>query len=598
MWTQHDSFLDLVSNVWSMRVDGTAMFRLCKKLKALKEPLKALNKHDFSHISARAEAAEMNLNQAQQSFHDNPGDINLQIRVSEIRVKAIKLVEAEMSFCAHLAKAKYLKNSDRGTKFFHNLIKSNKAINQIISITKADGEVTSSFQEGPLVQEEHGHSLIQPVIDKEIKDTLFDIGDNKAPGPDGFSSVFFKKAWNIVGLDVCEAVEEFFRFGRLLKQINHAAIVLVLTTANAARVEDFRPIACCNVVYKLISKILAKRLAPILEDLVDPAQSAFIPNRNMVENIYLVQELLRKYGWRRISPRCIMKIDIRKAYDTQGLRQGDPKSPFLFTLCLEYLSRNLKRLKLNSDFNFHPNCLDLNITHLAFADDLILFARGDVPSVKLSMDCLSQFGDISGLLINTNKSNVFMVGINSTDMAEIKTITGFRMGKFPFRYLGIPVAATRLTIEQFRPLTAKISEYISAWAGATLSYAGRSELIRSVIQGLKCFWLSILPISVGVRDKIVALCRNFLWLGKAASPKKPLVAWKDVCKPKSEGDLGFIDLNAWNMALMSKIPLELASKERLLMGEMGEPYLFKRAAFMGVQSDKARLPNDQTALSD
>ncbi|GFZ15678.1 hypothetical protein Acr_25g0000870 [Actinidia rufa] len=177
------------------------------------------------------------------------------------------------------------------------------------------------------------------------------------------------------------------------------------------------------------------------------------------------------------------------------------------------------------------------------------------------MDCLSQFGDISGLRINANKSNVFMAGINSIDMAEIKTITGFRMGKFPFRYLGIPMAATKLTIEQFMPLTAKISEYISAWVGATLSYAGRSELIRSVIQGVECFWLSILPIPVEVKDKIVTLYKNFLWGEKAASPKKPLVAWKDVCKPKSEGGLGFIDLNAWNMALMSKSLWNLQAKK-------------------------------------
>ena len=154
----------------------------------------------------------------------------------------------------------------------------------------------SILSEGPLVNEEHGLTLTRPVTDKEIKDTLFDIRDDKAPGPDGFSSAFFKKAWNIIGFDVCEAVKEFFRSGRLLKQINHAAVVLVPKNANASRVEDFRPISCCNVVYKLISKIIAQRLSPILEDLVDSAQSAFIPNRIMVENIYLVQELLRKYG--------------------------------------------------------------------------------------------------------------------------------------------------------------------------------------------------------------------------------------------------------------------------------------------------------------
>ncbi|GFZ01947.1 hypothetical protein Acr_15g0005560 [Actinidia rufa] len=384
MWAQHESFLDLVTNVWSMRVEGTAMFRLCKKLKALKDPLKALNKHNFSHISARAEAAEEELNQAQQNAHDNPGDVSLQIKVPELRVKAIKLAEAEMSFCAQLAKAKYLKHSDRGTEFFHDLIKSNRARNQIISLTKADGETTSS------TQQEQAVALTCPVLDKEIKDALFDIGDEKAPGPDG----------------------------------------------------------------------------------------------------------------------------------------------------------KLGRLKLSSEFNFHPKCAELNITYLAFADDLILFARGDVPSVKLSLDCLKQYGDISGLRINASKSNVFMAGINSADMEEIKAITGFSVGKFPFRYLGIPVAAARLTIEQFSPLTARISEYISAWARVSLSYAGRSELIRSVLQGVECFWLSILPIPVGVRDKVIALCRNFLWGGQAVSPKKPLVTWKEVCKPKSEGGLGFIDLNS------------------------------------------------------
>ncbi|GFS38098.1 hypothetical protein Acr_00g0055650 [Actinidia rufa] len=173
------------------------------------------------------------------------------------------------------------------------------------------------------------------------------------------------------------------------------------------------------------------------------------------------------------------------------------------------------------------------------------------------MDCLNQFGDISGLRINANKSNVFMAGINSTDMAEIKTITGFRMGKFPFCYLGIPMAATRLTIEQFRPLTAKISGYVSAWARATLSYAGRrqpfweynptrqdSQMIRQLAQ---------------IRDKIVAeegsclaaLNRLQLWIAQGnvnvkvkASyeffrPKATRVHWTKVIWAEIKEWLGF-----------------------------------------------------------
>ena len=96
--------------------------------------------------------------------------------------------------------------------------------------------------------------------------------------------------------------------------MNHSVIALVPKIYNVSKVDEFRPIACCNVSYKVISKIMAARLALVLPDLIDPAQAAFVQGRGMVENIYLVQELLNRYGWSRISPRCIVKIDLRKAY--------------------------------------------------------------------------------------------------------------------------------------------------------------------------------------------------------------------------------------------------------------------------------------------
>ena len=130
----------------------------------------------------------------------------------------------------------------------------------------------------------------------------------------------------------------------------------------------------------------------------------------------------------------------------RGLRQGDPLSPYLFVLSLEYLSRNLGQLKENADFNFHPMCGSLKLTHLAFADDLVLFSRGDPKSVSLLMDSLKHFGDNSGLKINFSKSCLFYVGISSMDLDSIKDITGFSQGNFPFRYLGIPVADSRLKI--------------------------------------------------------------------------------------------------------------------------------------------------------
>ena len=115
------------------------MFKLCRKLKALKGPLKSLNRHHFSHISARAMAAKDELIQAQQQLHDNPADPQLQIAVPDLKSKALKLAEAELSFCAQLAKAKFLRNSDKGIKFFHDLIKSKRSKSSISSITLKDG---------------------------------------------------------------------------------------------------------------------------------------------------------------------------------------------------------------------------------------------------------------------------------------------------------------------------------------------------------------------------------------------------------------------------------------------------------------------------
>lgn len=158
--------------------------------------------------------------------------------------------------------------------------------------------------------------LTAPIQACEIKDTLFSIGNEKAPGPDGFSAGFFKATWHIIGEDFTAAIADFFSSGKLLRQINATNICLLPKIPNLELPSDFRPIACCNVIYKTITKLMASRLQAILPSIISPNQGAFIQGRLIMSNILICQDLFRGYNRSEGQPKCLIKIDLRKAYDS------------------------------------------------------------------------------------------------------------------------------------------------------------------------------------------------------------------------------------------------------------------------------------------
>ena len=452
--------------------------------------------------------------------------------------------------------------------------------------------------QGPTISEVQGSMLSAPIAISEIKAALWAIGDEKSPGPDGFGARFFKASWDVTGPELCSAVKEFFTSGRLLKQLNHTIIAPIPKVDTPTAVSQFRPISCCNVVYKVISKVMAIRLSACLGSVIDEAQNAFVEGRQMTDNIFLLQELLRRYMIKRETRKCCLNIDIAKAYDTvswdflrfalthlgfptqfvawimecvttasysvrvnkgihghfqgkRGLRQGDPLSALLFVICVEILSRMIRFDTASPDFNFHQFCASTRLTHLVFADDIVLFCRGDIGSVRILMDCLRRFGRYSGLRINSDKSAVFLGSVpdgrdgGEDEASPILAATGFAVGTFPFRYLGIPVGPHELLERDYAPLFARISGYLSEWAKRNLSFAGRKELITSVLQGCEGFWLSVLPVPPGIIRKLIRLCRNFLW-------KSPRVRWSQLCTSRDEGGIGLRDIFVWNRCFMLK----------------------------------------------
>ncbi|GKD95947.1 RNA-directed DNA polymerase, eukaryota, reverse transcriptase zinc-binding domain protein [Tanacetum coccineum] len=164
---------------------------------------------------------------------------------------------------------------------FRNFLGANKVTNEVPNFEGVFGTK---------LNHEDAMEMIKGVTDSEIKNALFDIVDNKAPGPDGYTSTFFKKAWKIVGKDVCLAIKEFFTTGKLLREMNATIISFIPKIITPNKVSDYRPIACCNVIYKCIRRFIQ-------------------------DNILITQELLKGYDRKSGPSRCCMKIDIAKAYD-------------------------------------------------------------------------------------------------------------------------------------------------------------------------------------------------------------------------------------------------------------------------------------------
>ena len=289
-WADHPAFLELVKDAWNSDVFSTPMYRLTHKLKSVKATLKAFNFHSFAKLSERVVDAKESLNQAQYELLNNPYD-PLLVDNEKRCLKAFQdLACAEEGFRKQKSRIEWLKLGDQNTSFFHKAIKARNARNVIKVITLANGcriedtevikqEAVAHFKnimcsDGP--SSDHNHyldnldgltwspqhldSLNSRISQEEIKSAIFSMNDSKAPSPDGFTSLFYKKAWSIVGSDVVEAVESFFNSGCMLREINCTIIALVPKVPNPESMHDYRPISCCNTIYKCISKIIAMRI--------------------------------------------------------------------------------------------------------------------------------------------------------------------------------------------------------------------------------------------------------------------------------------------------------------------------------------------------
>ncbi|KAJ6843969.1 uncharacterized protein M6B38_295315 [Iris pallida] len=381
---------------------------------------------------------------------------------------------------------------------------------------------------------------------------------NKAPGPDDFSSGFFKRHWDILKFQVVEVVQEFFTKGKLLKELNHTFLTLVPKKEGATALADFRPIACCNYLYKIITHLMCRRMEGIMQDLVSPNQAAFIKGRSIVEHSLLAHEMVRGFS-RPGGEKACVKLDLRKAYDmvnrdflchlmtamgfadhwvalirecitsstfsvliqgvpygyfqsNRGLRQGDPLSPYLFTLVMEYFTCLM-------DLAVHRGRLvplfrrmDPPVTHLIYADDLLVFIQPSTMGLQTLAGIMEDLKSFSGLQLNREKSRVYFSS-RCSQKEERADVLGIARSDLPVRYLGVPLTVNYARDQDCRGLVEYVQRRVEGWQAVGLSFGGRIELIRSVISAVAHFWLQSVLLPVATIRRVERLCADFLWRG-------------------------------------------------------------------------------------
>ncbi|KAH9798495.1 reverse transcriptase domain-containing protein [Citrus sinensis] len=448
-----------------------------------------------------------------------------------------------------------------------------------------------------------------PVLEAEIKNAVFSMKPFKAPGTNGLHAIFYQSQWAVVRPSFCKFITDIFTTGKIPKEVNTTLLVLIPKVEHPTSLKMFRPISLCTVAYKTVTKIIVNRLQAVLPEIIGPQQTSFVPGRHIIDNIVVAQEVIHSMR-RKTGKRGFMaiKVDLEKAYDRlnwsfifetlqlagipvhlsrlimecvttttmsilwngevtedfypeRGIRQGDPLSPYIFVLCIERLSHGISQAVWEGSWK--PIRLAKRgtpLTHLFFADDLLLFAEASLDQASIIDAVLENFCRNSEAKVNKLKTKVFFSkNVQTRDAKLIGDALGFSATKDLGCYLGMPLIHSRVNKTTYQSILDKVGMRLTGWNAAHLSFAGRVTLAQSVVQAMPIYAMQTTLLPSSVRQKIDTACRRFIWDGKSKRHKLSLVSWDRICTPKNHGGLGFKKLAEMNHALLMKLSWEVVS---------------------------------------
>ncbi|GKD40295.1 RNA-directed DNA polymerase, eukaryota [Tanacetum coccineum] len=637
-WFSFDGFDKMVEDAWLSfsHSDSNRLVRFKKKLQALKSIIRQWVKDKRLKLYNVKSSLKKELSIIDKDLDSGNVSDSVLLRRTELMSKLFDINQLENRDSIQKSKIQWAIEGDENSKFFHGIVNKKRSIMSIRGVfvdgswcsdpssvkdafkrhfearfKQPHGErLTLNFNFDKRLCTDQVEDLDRPVSRDEIRKAVWSCGENKSPGPDGFTFEFFRKYWLIVGADFAAAVEQFFDKGILPDGCNSSFIALIPKVPDAKFVTEFRPISLIGCVYKVITKVLANRLAMVISDLVSETQSAFVANRQILDGPFILNEVLNWCKMKR-KQAMLFKVDFAKAYDSVrwdylldvlhafgfgpnwcrwirgslgfakasilvngsptsefsfhcGLKQGDPLAPFLFILIMESLHFSFSRAVNDGLFKGLQLQGSVNISHLFYADDAMFIGEWSDSNLRGITSILKCFSLASGLNINIQKSQVMGVGVSSSIVEQAAGLIGCSVMNNSFRYLGVKVGECMSRKVAWDDTIHKFMSRLSKWKVKTLSIGGRLTLIKSVLGASPLYNMSIFKVPKGVLKILEAARCNFFNGADPLDRKITWVAWNKVLASKRKGGLGVSSLYALNRALLLKWAWRFISKDNSL----------------------------------
>ncbi|CAM8976493.1 unnamed protein product [Rhodiola kirilowii] len=478
-----------------------------------------------------------------------------------------------------------------------------------------------------VVTPEHNRVLTETYTEREVFAALSQLHPSKAPGLDGFPAGFFQKYWDIIKRDFLELCLSILNCGVIPANLNDTLLVLIPKQKRIVeRMEDLRPISLTSVISKVVAKVFVNRLQDILPEVIGTAQSAFVKGRLISDNFILAHECAHfikntKKGNQFFAS---LKLDMSKAYDrvewsflesvllqfgfddgwvskimsyvrsvrycvringansefftpSRGLRQGDPLSPYLFILCMEWLSRKLYSLQENKTISGIRICRGApSISHLFFADDVLLLFKVEGNTASVIKSVLATYEQLSGQTVNLDKSTVvFSPNVPNEITTLFYDTFQVNIAACHGKYLGLPLSLNRKWSTDFLEVVDRFWAKTSSWNNATLFCGGKEILIKSVLQAIPQYFMHCFMLPESVVNRLQAIISRFWWSQKMENRPMHWVSNTVLMKDKLEGGLGFKDLKLVNLSLLAKQAWRIYQNPNLLLSQVLKARYFK-----------------------